>query len=81
MLARVNQLFYVTVKIPAQFPLAAPSIHVMHRVVHDKISKDGKYVYLSDKLTNWGQHSNLLALIRHMHQEFELSPPLPEHMA
>ena len=58
----------------------APSIHVMHRVVHSKISTDGQYLYTGQKITNWGQHSNLCNLIRHLHQEFELEAPVPENL-
>ena len=62
------------------FPQMAPTIHVMHSVVHDQISKDGKYLYIGQRLVDWKPHSNLLSLVRAMHQEFELNPPIPEHM-
>ena len=56
----------------------APQIIVMHRVTHEKISKDGKYTYIGDRLTKWTNFSNLLNLVRQMHQEFELAPPISE---
>ena len=52
----------------------------MHRVVHDQISKDGNYQYIGEKITNWIPSSNLLQLVRRMHQEFELNPPIPENL-
>ena len=63
------------------FPQMAPSLHVMHRVVHDKISTDGLYMYVGERLVKWMAHSNLLSLVRQMHQEFELNPPVPEGLA
>jgi hypothetical protein len=47
-----------------------PIVYVMHRVIHDKISTDGQFLYTGEKITNWKSHSNLLAVIRQMHQEF-----------
>lgn len=29
----------------------------------------------------WGLHSSLLQVIRHMHSEFERNPPMPENMS
>ena len=79
-LRRANQPLFVRIHVPHQFPQMAPSIHVMHSVVHEKISKDGKYLYIGERLAAWKSHSNLLSLVRQMHQEFELNPPIPENM-
>lgn len=79
-LTRANQPLFVRLSVPYQFPQMAPSIHVMHSVVHEKISKDGKYDYIGDFLANWKPHSNLLSVVRQMHQEFELNPPIPENL-
>ena len=34
-------------------------------------------MYVGDSLKKWGGHSNLLAVIRTLHQEFELCAPIP----
>ena len=57
-----------------------PVVHVMHRVVHAKVSKDERYTFMDDKLVNWKPHYNLLSILRQMHQEFQLSPPVPENL-
>jgi len=79
-LTRANQPLFVKMTVPHQFPQMAPTIHVLHKVVHEKISKDDKYNYIGERLVNWKAHSNLLSLVRQMHQEFELNPPIPENM-
>ena len=43
MLPMSAQPLYVRVTIPFSFPQTGPTIYVMHRVVHDKISKDQTY--------------------------------------
>ena len=75
-----QQPLFVKVTVPYLFPSTAPSIHVLHRVVHPKISKDGHYLYTDEKLQNWQVHNNLQTIIRQMHQEFQLNPPLLEEM-
>ena len=77
MLSRAAQPFYITVHIPHNFPDITPTIRVMHRVVHANV-KAGTYEYIGPCLTKWGPHSNLLSVVRTLHQEFELSPPIPE---
>ena len=52
-LSRANQPLFVRIFVPHQFPQLAPSVHVMHSVVHDQISKDGKYMYIGARLTQW----------------------------
>lgn len=78
MLSRAKQALYVRVFIPYMFPQMAPQIVVMHRVTHEKISKDGRYAYIGDRLTKWNVYSNLQNLVRQMHQEFEMNPPISE---
>ena len=48
----------------------------MHAVVHDMV-EPGTYKYLGESLKNWGSHSNLLSIIRQMHQEFQTKAPIP----
>ena len=48
----------------------------MHHVVHDKIDEK-TYMYIGDNLKKWAGHSNLLSIIRQMHQEFEMNAPIP----
>lgn len=43
MLSRAGQPLFVNVKVPFQFPQMPPTITIMHRVTHDKISTDGHY--------------------------------------
>ena len=81
MLLHANrQPIYVKVAIPFQFPQMPPVINVMHRVTHQKITKDGSYRYCGEKVENWKSHSNLLALIRQLHQDFQMNPPVPENV-
>ena len=67
---------FVKVGMPYGFPMQAPTINVMHAVVHDKIEPQ-TYKYIGDSLNNWGGHSNLLSVIRQMHQEFQAKAPIP----
>ena len=67
---------FVKVGIPYGFPQQAPTINVMHAVVHSKIEAQ-TYAYLGDSLKNWGSYSNLLSIIRQMHQEFQQQAPIP----
>ena len=62
-LTRANQPLFVKVHISFQFPQAAPTFHVMHRVYHKNIDP-GTFMYTGPSLAKWGPHSNLLNITR-----------------
>ena len=76
-LSKATQPLYVKVSIPWDLLNKAPTIWVMHRVVHEKIDPQ-TFAYKNESLKNWSPHSQLSEILRKMHQEFELNPPLPE---
>ena len=72
-----TQPLYVKVIIPMAFPAAKPIIQVLARVTHKDIDNNSK-IYTGVCLQSWGTHSNLLNIMRTVHQDFERDPPLPE---
>lgn len=55
----------------------APIIKVQYRVTHPNIDS-ATFEYKGPVITKWESHSNLLNVVRQMHNEFEIDPPVPE---
>lgn len=60
------------------FPHQAPTIVVMARVLHAEIDPERK-TYGGHVIREWSVHSNLLQLVKTVHHQFNISPPLPEN--
>lgn len=52
----------------------------MARVTHPNVEKN-TYAYKGPQIQSWNQNSNLSQLIKAIHEEFKVNPPIPEGMA
>jgi ubiquitin-protein ligase len=70
----------IKLEVPGGFPHQPPTIQVMARVLHKEIDPVTKF-YIGQALKGWNEQSTLLQLIRTIHQQFDMVPPIPESMA
>lgn len=72
---------YLKIDLPNNFPIAKPNLQVMSRVVHDSIDSSKNIV--TPMLEGWDIYkngSNLLSVVRDIHQRFDQTPPIPEKL-
>ena len=62
------------------FPYTAPVISCMARVTHPNIERN-TYAYRGPLIQNWNQNSNLTVIVKAIHEEFKVNPPMPEGVA
>ncbi|CDW85849.1 UNKNOWN [Stylonychia lemnae] len=68
---------YIRVEFPPLYPSQAPFIQVLARVIHQDLHPQTKH-YQGKMIREWGIHSTILNVMRQIHAEFNLNPPLPE---
>lgn len=71
---------YMKISLLQGFPYTAPVISCMARVTHQNVERN-TYAYKGPLVQNWNQNSNLTVLVKAIHEEFKLTPPMPEGVA
>lgn len=71
---------YMKISLLQGFPYTAPVISCMARVTHPNVERN-TYAYKGPLVQNWNQSSNLTVLVKAIHEEFKVNPPIPEGMA
>jgi ubiquitin-protein ligase len=67
----------VKVVVLKNFPLQAPILIFLAKVVHIDISPQDNS-YIGAGLKQWTNQSNLVLLLQRINAEFDLEPPIPE---
>ena len=68
---------FVKVVVLKNFPVQAPIIEVMDRVVHKDIDTKN-YNYIGAGVKQWTPQSNLVNLLQRIYHEFQTEPPIHE---